>query len=295
MFKNYFLWLFKFITVLIVIIFLVPMLIAGIGMVVAGEDQITGGKVAVVELLGPIYDSKDVLDELYRQVANEHVDGIVLRVDSPGGAVGPSQEIYSAVAKLKLRKPIVASMGSVAASGGLYASLAASKIYAQPGTLTGSIGVILELPNVKGIAEKVGFNMTTIKSGELKDVGNMFRDMQESEKQYLGDVAASSHADFIKAVVEGRGIPFEKVKSFADGRVLLGNQAMALGLVDKMGDVYDAAREVYVILGKPLADDKDAKLYYPQDKFRDFEAIIKGAKALANGVSFGTRLKYEMQ
>ena len=131
--------------------------------------------VAVVKLDSMIMDSEDIVKELYKQADDKKVKAIVLRINSPGGAVGPSQDIYSAVASIKKIKPVVASMGAVAASGGLYAALGASKVYAQAGTMTGSIGVVLQIPNVSAITDKYGFKMTTIKAGALKDVGNMYR------------------------------------------------------------------------------------------------------------------------
>lgn len=236
--------------------------------------------VAVVELKGMILDVKDVLQELYRQADNKKVKGIVFRIDSPGGAVGPSQEIYSAVKKIKEKKPVVVSMGAVAASGGLYSALPASKIYAQPGTLTGSIGVIMQLPNFRKITEKVGFDMVTIKSGALKDAGNSFRDMTEPERQYLQstiDVAASG---FIDAVAEGRNLKRADVLKFADGRIILGSEAVKLGLIDEIGDLDDAARAVFTILGKPLADTEKPDLYYPGDKFQAFRDLVGAASKI---------------
>lgn len=292
MIKAYFLWLLKFITVVIVLLFVVPGCIIGLGSAMSGAEKIGGNKIAVVELSGVIYDSREVVEELYRQAANTSVDGIVLRIDSPGGAVAPSQEIYSAVSKLKNKKPIVASMGSVAASGGLYASLGASKVFAQPGTLTGSIGVIMELPNLKQVADKVGVTMNTIKSGQLKDVGNMFRDMTPEERAYLEDVARKTHAEFIDAVATGRKLDPAKVRTFADGRVLVGQEAIGFGLVDKMGDVYDAGREIYEILGKPLPAGEEVKLFYPQDKFKEFKDILRGASNLVQSIPLHAQVKY---
>lgn len=298
MIKQYFLWLLKFITVLVVIGVVIPLTLvfvfAGIA-AVGGTPEIGGNKVAVVELTGVIYDSREVVEELYRQAANTSIDGIVLRIDSPGGAVGPSQEIYSAVSKLKSKKPIVVSMGSVAASGGIYAAAAASKIYAQPGTLTGSIGVIMEIPNIKGFADKVGFSMNTIKSGKLKDAGNMFRDMGEEERAYLERVASETHLDFISAIAKGRGLDPKKVLEFADGRIIIGREAVALGLVDKLGDVYDAGKEVYVILGKPLAEGTEPKFYYPQDKFKEFRDILKGLSSIVRAVPVTPQMKFQWQ
>lgn len=298
MIKDYFLWLLKFITVLLVLIIGLPLIMMAVGAAISamgGAPEAVGNKVAVVELSGVIYDSKEVVEELYRQSNSPAIDGVVLRIDSPGGAVAPSQEIYETVSRLKNKKPIVVSMGSVAASGGLYSALGASKIYAQPGTLTGSIGVILEIPNIKGISEKVGFSMNTIKSGALKDAGNMFRDMSEEERLYLEKVASDTHQDFISAVAKGRNLDLGKVKEFSDGRVIIGREALSLGLIDGLGDVYDAAREVYVILGKPLAADKEVKLYYPQEKFKEFRDLLKGTSSLVKALPLSPQIKYQWQ
>ena len=153
----------------------------------------------------------------------------------------------------------------------------------------------MELPNVKGIAEKVGFTVNTIKSGQLKDTGNMFRDMSEEERAYLQKTARDTHTDFIAAVVNGRKLDPVKVANFADGRVFIGREAVNLGVVDKLGDVYDAAREVYVELGKPLADDKEPKLYYPLDNFREFKEILKGTTSLVKAFPMSPRLTSQLE
>jgi len=272
--KAYFLWLAKLVT-------LMAMLLVGFFMfmgivVMMGRDAIpkTDKRVAVVELNGLIESSKEVVKKLHEQIVDDKVKGVVLRINSPGGAVGPSQDIYNAVRKLKERKPIVASMGSVAASGGLYAALGASKIFCQPGTLTGSVGVVLQIPNFTKVAEKLGVEMVTIKSGELKDVGNSFRTMTEKDRKFLQSTVDEVHTAFVDAVVEGRGIPKSEVEKFADGRVILGSQALALNLVDEYGDVYDAGREVFKILGEPLEDSEFPELFYVEDRLSKLRRLL---------------------
>lgn len=272
--KAYFLWLAKLVT-------LMAMLLVGFFMfmgivVMMGRDAIpkTDKRVAVVELNGLIESSKEVVKKLHEQIVDDKVKGVVLRINSPGGAVGPSQDIYNAVRKLKERKPIVASMGSVAASGGLYAALGASKIFCQPGTLTGSVGVVLQIPNFTKVAEKLGVEMVTIKSGELKDVGNSFRTMTEKDRKFLQSTVDEVHTAFVDAVVEGRGIPKSEVEKFADGRVILGSQALALNLVDEYGDVYDAGREVFKILGEPLKDSEFPELFYVEDRLSKLRRLL---------------------
>lgn len=273
---EYKVWLAKVLTIAVFIIGGASVL-AGAG---AAAGGLAGPRVAVVELEGAIEDSNEVLKALYEEVRNKDTKAVVLRIDSPGGAVAPSEEIYNAVRRLKAEKPIVVSMGSMAASGGLYSALAASKIFCQPGTQTGSIGVIMQIPNFTSIADKVGVQMVTVKSGALKDVGNQFRPMTEDERKFLQDTAARVHSLFINAVVDGRNIPEAKVREFADGRVLLGHEAKALGLVDDFGDVYDAAREALKLANAPLEKDQLPNLVY-KDKKREFwERLIKSASSL---------------
>jgi len=275
--REYFVWLAKLVTLVLVVGLGFLTLVGTVAAVGAASNvsKNKDNKVAVVELKGVIMDSREVVEELHKQAADNSVKGIVLRVDSPGGAVGPSQEVYYAVKALKGKKPIVVSMGSLAASGGLYASLGASKIFALPGTITGSIGVIMQIPNLTDIADKVGFQMITIKSGKLKDVGNTFRKMAPEEQAYLEDSVRLSHEDFIAAVAEGRKLDREKVVKFADGRILLGTQAKDLGLVDAFGDTYDAARSIFEILGEPLPATSEPYLVYPNDKYQEFKKFLE--------------------
>jgi protease-4 len=259
------------VTIVVIALVVIPM-IGGAASAVKGA---MGPKVAVIELAGVIEDAGDVLKALYEEARDKDTKAIVLRVDTPGGAVAPSEEIFSAVKKLKAEKPIVVSMGSLAASGGLYSSVSASKIFCQPGTQTGSIGVILQIPNFTTVADKVGVHMVTIKSGALKDAGNQFRPMTEEERKFLEDVASRVHKNFVQAVAEGRNLPIEKVKSFADGRVLLGSEAKELGLVDDFGDVYDAARAALALAKVELEPLEVPNLVYANRKKNLLERALE--------------------
>ncbi len=200
-----------------------------------------GGKVAVLPVTGLIADSDAVIDQLKKFGKDDSVKAIVLRINSPGGGVGPSQEIYEEVRKIK--KPVVCSMGAVAASGGYYIACGSKKIYANPGTITGSIGVIMQFLNVRELIEKIGVKGFVVKSGELKDAGSPLRDMTPEERAYLQGVIDNVHGQFIRAVAEGRKLDVEAVRKIADGRIFTGEQAKALGLVDALGNQEDAVAE----------------------------------------------------
>lgn len=278
-FKEYFLWLLKTVTFFVILSISFVMVIAILINIANSPEVLStvqdkGKTVAVLEVSGPIMDTKDVVSDLYKYVFDDSVVGVVLRVDSPGGAVGPSQELYQAVRKLKEYKPIVASMGTVAASGGLYVALGASKVFANPGTVTGSIGVIMQFPNFQKVADKLGVDMITIKSGQLKDVGNPFREMSQEDRKFLQDTIDGAQSQFVNAVVEGRSLAEEEVRRFADGRIVTGIKALELGLVDEMGGLQDAARAVFTILGTPLKDDEAPKLIYPGDKLGRFRELL---------------------
>ncbi len=200
----------------------------------------SSNKVGVIEIKGPIEDSKRVLEGIREFKEARSLKAVVVRIDSPGGSVGPSQEIYDAVKDLGRTKEVVVSMGSIAASGGFYIACAGEKVFANPGTLTGSIGVIFQIPNLAGVMKWAGVQVSTIKAGKLKDTGNMFRDMTPDEREYLQGVLSDVHKQFIEAVAEGRKLKPSEVEPYADGRVFTGRQAKAWKLVDELGG-FDAA------------------------------------------------------
>jgi protease IV len=218
-----------------------------------------GDKVGVVEVVGTIMDSKKTIKELNAFAEDDEIKAIVVRIDSPGGAVGPSQEIYDVMKKIRAKKKIVASMGSLAASGGFYIACAADEIYANPGTLTGSIGVIMELPNVTGLMKWAGVEMNTITAGKMKDSGSPFREMTPEERAYFEGMLEDVHGQFIDAVAAGRKLTVEEVKPLADGRVFSGRQAKEAKLVDQLGGLEAAVAEA----GKLGGISGEPKTEYP--------------------------------
>ncbi|HEV8539547.1 MAG TPA: signal peptide peptidase SppA [Nitrospiraceae bacterium] len=205
----------------------------------SGEDRI-----AVIRVEGVILDAQQTVGDLKKFAENPTVKAIVLRIDSPGGGVVPSQEIHDAVKRVrnKNNKAVIASMGTVAASGGYYIAAAADRIIANPGTLTGSIGVIMELANLEGLLKKIGVESVVVKSGQHKDLGSPFRKMSEGDRHILQSVMDDVHDQFIEAVAEGRSLDIKDVRPLADGRIFTGRQAKDIKLVDELGDLEDAIR-----------------------------------------------------
>ncbi|MBZ0155049.1 MAG: signal peptide peptidase SppA [Alphaproteobacteria bacterium] len=201
-----------------------------------------GERVAVVRVEGPLLEAKSVVDEIKGYVKDSSIRAIVLRVNSPGGGVVPSQEIYDEVRRAVAVKKVVVSMGAVAASGGYYISAPASRIIANPGTITGSIGVIMEVPNIRELMNKLGIQTEVIKSGKHKDIASVFRGIGKEEREILQRVMDDVHEQFISAVAEGRKMPVEKVRPIADGRIFSGRQAVQAGLVDELGDLDHAVK-----------------------------------------------------
>ena len=207
------------------------------------SDLTVSPGVGLVAVKGLIIDPLETVKQLHDFANNDKVRAVVLRIDSPGGVVGPSQEIWSAVSKLKEKKPVIVSMGSVAASGGYYIAAPATLIYANPGTITGSIGVLMKFSNLEGLMDKVGMKSFTLKTGKFKDVGSPARTMSAEERAMLQSVIESTHDQFIKAVAAGRRLSEEKVRAIADGRIFSGEQALQHKLVDRLGTMQDAVAE----------------------------------------------------
>jgi len=199
-----------------------------------------GEKVGVVEISGVITDAEDTIRNIRKYREDDSIRAIVLRIDSPGGVVGPAQEIFREVRKTIGKKKIIASMGAVAASGGYYVAAGTEGIMANPGTITGSIGVIIGYTNFEEIFQKIGLTPVVVKSGEYKDMGSPVRKMTEREKKLLQDFVDSTHRQFVAAVAEGRKMDPAKVRSVADGRIITGEDAKSLGLVDRLGNIEDA-------------------------------------------------------
>jgi protease-4 len=213
-----------------------------------------GGKIGIVEIEGAIADSKQAMADVVRFKEDDGIRGVIVRINSPGGAVGPTQEVASELKKLKAVKKVYVSIGSVCASGGYYIAAVGEKLYANPSTITGSIGVIMQQTVVEDLMKKIGVQNNTLKAGSMKDVGSPFRKMTDSERQYLQDIINSIHEQFIKDVAAGRKMPLDKARSLSDGRIYTGLQAKEAGLIDGIGtfyDVVDDMKKAVDIKGKP--------------------------------------------
>ena len=218
-----------------------------------------GERVALIRIEGMIIDSKDTIDEIKEYAKDPSIKAIILRINSPGGAVAPAQEIYEEVRKAVIKKKVVVSMGSVAASGGYYIASPATRIIANPGTLTGSIGVIMEIPNIEGLMSKLGIKTEVVKSGRHKDIASLFRGIKKEEREILQKVLDNVHEQFIMAVAEGRKMLHDDVKKIADGRIFTGEQALKAGLIDELGNLEDAvkaAARLSGIKGEPVVISK---------------------------------------
>lgn len=221
-------------------------------------------KIGVIPINGVIKDADAITEQLIAFRNDKQIKAIILRINSPGGGVGPSQEIYSETRRTTKTKKVVASLGSVAASGGYYVASAADSVVANPGTLTGSIGVLMEFVRFEELLKKIGVEMQVIKSGEFKDIGSPNRKMTKEEREILTRLIKDIQNQFVTAVSQGRNMPEEKVLELADGRVFSGREAKRLGLVDSLGNFQDAvnvAKRMAHIKGK-------VKLVYPVKKRR---------------------------
>jgi protease-4 len=230
-----------------------------------------GDKVGVVEIKGLITDAKETVLQLKGFRKDDDIKAIVLRINSPGGGVGPSQEIYAEVKKTTLTKKVVASMGAVAASGGYYVAAAADHLVANPGTMTGSIGVLMEFPNVENLFKKIGLSAVVLKSGDYKDTGSPLRKMTSEERDLLQGFIDNVHQQFVAAVAEGRKMSEESVLAIADGRILSGEQAQEIGLLDSLGTLEDAitiAGELGGVKGEPSV------VYAEKKKYSILELIL---------------------
>ena len=246
----------------------------------SGEDRI-----ALIRVEGVILDAQQTVGDLKKFGDSPSVKAIVLRIDSPGGGVVPSQEIHDAVLRVrnKQNKAVVASMGTVAASGGYYIAAATDRIIANPGTLTGSIGVIMELANLEGLLKKIGVENVVVKSGRHKDIGSPFRKMSDEDRRILQSVMDDVHTQFIEAVAEGRSLDVSEIRALADGRIFTGRQAKEVKLVDELGDLDDAiklAADLAGIEGEP-------KVVEPRKRF--------SVRELIESRLFGTLPRFDFQ
>lgn len=232
--------------------------------------------IGIIDLQGVMMTSEETLANLAKFRQDKNIKAVVVRIDSPGGAVGAAQEIYQDIKRTSKVKPVVASMASVAASGGYYAALGATKIFANPGTMTGSIGVIIQFANLEKILEKVGYQAEVIKSGANKDIGSFSRAMTPAERELLQKMIDNVHDQFIQAVVDDRKLNVDTVRPLADGRIFTGSQAKEHGLIDQLGNFTDAVDQAMALAG--LAGGQP-NLVYPEPKIFSFMDMLVGEKA----------------
>jgi len=224
------------------------------------SDLSFSNKIGVIHIKGTITDSEPFLSQLVGFKKDKRIKAIILRIDSPGGGVGASQEIHREVLKTIETKKVIVSLGGMAASGGYYIASAGNKIVANPGTITGSIGVIMEFFQIQELSKKIGVNLEVLKSGEFKDIGSPYRELTERDKELIIGLISDIQEQFINAVASGRNISVEKVREIADGRILSGSMAKDLGLVDQLGNFQDA-----IELTKKIAGiEGDISLVYPK-------------------------------
>ena len=232
-------------------------------------------KIGVIPIEGAIMDSQAITEQLKKFKKDKGIKAIILRINSPGGAVGPTQEIYREVQRTLETKKVIASLGGVAASGGYYIAAATKKIVANPGTITGSIGVIMEFARFEDLLNKIGIKFEVLKSGEFKDIGSPHRELTARDKELISALIADIQKQFVDAVASGRDLSIEKTREIADGRIFSGAQAKELGLVDVLGNFQDA-----VELVKNMATIKgDVTLIYPKKNKLDLWDLFLGSAA----------------
>lgn len=268
--------------IMVLIILMVTVLFLGIVMAIIlkffgpSSGLKFGDKIAVVPIKGIITDSEPIVSQLVKFKNDKRIKAIILRIDSPGGGVGPSQEIYREIRKTIKTKKVIASMGSLAASGGYYTASAANKIVANPGTITGSIGVIIQYIELEELFKKIGVRLEVLKSGEFKDIGSPHRKLSKRDKEMIRGLITDIQNQFVSAVARGRGLSVEHVQEVADGRILTGANAKELGLVDVLGNFQDA-----VDLAKKMVGIKgEVTLVFPEKvRLRLWDLIFQNASS----------------
>lgn len=271
----------SFFTILVVSVFSL-MVVAGLVLAImtsagGGNGLSLNDQIAVIPIDGVIGDDKEVLESIRKFRDDGAVKGYVVAINSPGGAVGPSQSIYRELKRIREedKVPVIAAIGSVGASGGYYIAVGADSIYANPGSITGSIGVIMELPNVEPLMKKIGVSMNVVKSAEHKDIGSPFRDMSPGDSAILGAMVQDVYQQFVDVVAKERKQPREKILPLADGRVLSGRQAFQNGLIDRLGNFNDAVAAA----GRMAGLGKSPKLVYPDRKKPTLLDVLLGQAA----------------
>jgi len=250
-----------------------------------GRGIFAGDRIALIPLEGAIMTDEAFLRHLKRFREDRTVKGIVVYIDSPGGAVAPSQSIYQELRKARDEgMPVIAAIGSVGASGGYYAALGADSIFVMPGSITGSIGVILQFPNVEELAEKIGISMEVVKSSELKDIGSPFRPVSPEDRSVLESMVADIYNQFVETVAEERGLSRTQLATLADGRILSGRQAIAAGLADDVGNLPDAIAAAGRMAG--LGEDPRV-VRPPEPRLSLLQLLLSGSSEVAGRLRSG--------
>lgn len=261
--------LFQFVGAIVVIGFVISLIFGGIfSSIIGSKERIKGNAILRLELDGVIMDGKKFLKDLRKYRENSEVKGILVHVNSPGGVVGPSQEIYAELKKTReiYQKPVVVSGSGLMASGAFYAAMAADKIVTNPGTLMGSIGVIMEFANLEKLYDWAKIKRFVIKTGDYKDTGAEYRPMREDERKLLQKLMDDVLAQFKKAISEGRNMPIEKVSQYADGRIFTGEQGVEWGFADQVGTMSDALD----LIGEMTGLGKNPKVFDPPKEYENF-------------------------
>lgn len=257
-------------------IFLFFLLVVFVAGMFSGRSVVVsvGKKIGILEVYGTILDAQKLIEQIDEFRENDTIKAVVLRIDSPGGGVAPSQEIHAELKRLAEEKPLIVSMGAVAASGGYYLAVAGERLFANPGSITGSIGVIMSFPDYRELMGKVGVKTEVVKSGQFKDVGSSSREFTDADRELLQGMINDVHEQFVQAISEGRNLSIDRLRPFVDGRIFTGRQALELGLIDELGTFTDAIGYAAKVSG--VGEDPD--LVYPEPVREDFfDRLIQGA------------------
>ena len=283
--KKYLTFIFKALFVLLIIAFFVQAFLLYFK---DNSDVLSKDQIVLLELNGVILQSEPIIDKMKKYAGKPNVKGFILKINSPGGGVAPSQEIYEYIRNL--RKPVYAAISSLGASGGYYVAAACDKIYAMPGSITGSIGVIMKFTNLKELYNKIGIKSISITSGKFKDIGSSSRDMTNEEKTLLKSSIMDVYNQFINDIVISRKTDKKILKKYADGRILTGNQAKKIGLIDKLGTYNDAFKDM-----KRRYHIKNAELLIPKAKINSLEKLFGKIQFFENKLNLNSGFYYLLE
>ncbi len=275
--------------ILLIVLFFTFMAGVGSGLLLSGMDGISpGDKVAVLKIEGVILDSQIYLESIKKIKEDDDFKAVVVRIDSPGGAVAPSQEIYEELKSLNETIPVISSIGTVGASGGYYIAVGTQKIYANPGSITGSIGVIAQFVNYGQLLDWAKVDVEVIKSGQYKDVGSPFREMNKADREYIQELIDNVYDQFRQAVSDARDIKEPELDLISDGKIFTGEQAKKLKLIDEIGSISDAISEAGKLGG--LGEEPDV-IYFPKKKSQFLELLFSKTN-LGELTKFPTKVKF---